>query len=319
MRYFQQIENRPSQFLIHVGKIIDSIFIFLKFDSERRSFFRYFESNRFSINLQLPPATSNLKIDLLFVAARKDLETFPLAAFYAFQSVIGGEVQQISVIAPQKDVRLFENVIGSTFLPINVIDEESIISSATIIQLKEIYSNRFGWVLQQIIKLRFVENSNADGVLVVDADTILLKKRKWLDYGEKQILTPTWEFHRPYYNFLNSLNICSQIPTYTFVPHHMLMQPKIVSELISHLGWEKDSDLLKSIKSVDLPGENSPFSIDYELYAQYMFKNYPELLTLEKWANLSLARSKHGFGQQFKRLLPKVGKSFASLSFHSYL
>ena len=276
-------------------------------------------ANSFPISQQTRPSVSNLKIELLFVATRKDLETFPLAALYAFQSVIGSEVQQISVITPKIDVRLFKDVINSGTLPINVIDEESIVNNATILELKEIYSKRFGWVLQQIIKLRFVENSKADGVLVVDSDTVLLMQRNWLDCGGRQILTPTWEFHRPYYHFLNSLNICSQDPAYTFVPHHMLMQPRIVSELISQLHWERDQDILNSIKSVNLPGENSPFSIDYELYAQYMFNNYPELLSLEKWANLSIARSKQGFDSQIKKLLPNVEKRSASLSFHSYL
>ena len=60
----------------------------------------------------------------------------------------------------------------------------------------------YGWVLAQYLKIWTVATSESEGVLVLDADTLLLSPRIFLDRSGKQILTPSVEFHRTYYAFL---------------------------------------------------------------------------------------------------------------------
>jgi hypothetical protein len=163
-----------------------------------------------------------------------------------------------------------------------------------------------------------VLDSDLDGVFVVDADTILIDKRDWISEEGHQILTPSDEFNPSYYEFLSSVGISSMNPEFTFVSHHMLMQPWILREAFAAAGWSHPTDLLRSIISHKYLNEESPFSIDYEFYAQYLISAHPELVTLQKWSNLGVSRQTL-LESQIQLITTKYSNQFSSISFHSYL
>jgi hypothetical protein len=204
-------------------------------------------------------------------------------------------------------------------LQISVMNEEIFIESQLLLQLRSSFGFRAGWVIQQILKVSFVMNSQAPGVLVIDSDTLLLEPRLWLDDEGNQILTPTWEYHSAYYKFLNFRGTSRVRPKYTFVSHHMLMQPWILREAFSSAGWKALDELIMTLVAVPISKEKSPFCIEYELYAQYMINHYPNLVRLEKWSNIGFARNGKSMTGIEKEVISNFKGRYASVSLHAYL
>ena len=73
--------------------------------------------------------------------------------------------------------------------------------------LKLRFQSRYGWTLQQFLKISFVLESSLDAILIVDADTVLLEERSWISDSGRQILTPSDEFNISYYDFLSTIGI----------------------------------------------------------------------------------------------------------------
>lgn len=145
-----------------------------------------------------------------------------------------------------------------------------------------------GWVSKQIIVMYCAYMSEQDGVLTVDADTILLKPRMFLN-NEKQILCPVVEYsqhdalttHKTWKSAGQSLGI-------SFKAHHMLMKPKIIREMFDTLGgFEQGS--LKWLTST-LSDEWLPFS-EFHSYATWILNQYPSQVELARWGNIRASRS----------------------------
>jgi hypothetical protein len=176
------------------------------------------------------------------------------------------------------------------------------------------FPTRRNWVVQQLVKVAFVLQSEAPGVLILDADTMLLKPRTWLTPRGAQVLTPTIEWHQDYYNFLRTVWPTSwPAPRYSFVPHHMLMQPEVLRSVMTQIGLEGLHDLAEALGcEADYPNQ-SMFCIEYELYAQGMLATHPEDVALAKWSNIGARRAPDLIAQ------PEAAGNYMSTSLHHYL
>jgi hypothetical protein len=251
-------------------------------------------------------------IEILFVVSGKDIDLLPLAISGALDSTQFHSVRSLTLICPRIDIREMKKIADSIDYPIKVVAEDEIIEGKHSTRLAEIFGGRSGWVLQQLLKIYYVADSEAKGVLIVDADTILLRNRVWIDFEMSQVLMPTWERHTPYYEFLKRNSFQCQDETVSHISHHMLFQPVIVREMLrrySLVNVSSTVDLLTLFKGFG----NSPFSIDYEMYAQYLLAEYPGLIRYEKWANYSVNNisTVNLEDERWK-------KRFSSISAHAY-
>jgi hypothetical protein len=202
---------------------------------------------------------------------------------------------------------------------LTIVPEEEMIPNHLLIRIRERFGWRAGWVIQQILKVEAVKNSSFPGVLIVDSDTILLRPRVWLDKEFKQLLCASWEYNRPYYEFLNKKALCGVNPRFTFVTHHMLMQPKYLREALDFAGWGNLESLVAELITTSNPKEVSPFCIEYELYGQFMISAHPDKVNLRKWSNVSVSPKKlHGRALS-PEFLSSMREKFYSISLHSYL
>lgn len=279
---------------------------------------RFVKANRLPTAGFIQKCVNTKSVEVLFLAGNKDLELLPFSIPAAVNSIIDTVSEiHVTVILAKNDI-IKSQLLLSHLQNITLVDEETILSDEIRLGLKTKFGERYGWALQQFLKVVYVYNSELDGVFVVDADTVLLDRRIWLSENGQQILTPSDEFNSSYYEFLSSVGIGSATPDFTFVSHHMLMQPWVLREAFALAGWENPIDLLKSIISHNFLNEESPFSIDYEFYAQYMMSAYPDLITLSKWSNFQVRRET-GLTSQVQLLSSKYSNKFSSVSFHSYL
>lgn len=261
----------------------------------------------------------NKKIELIFVSTDKDFSLLPLSIKAGLRSVSHYEVSGVRVIVPDKSVLSCNKILSALNLEkaIKVIAESNYVTQGDRKLLIETFGERANWVMQQVLKVNAVLDSKADGSLIIDSDTVLLRKRSWFDTNGKQLLQPSFEYNLPYYQFLKKLNICSSNPKYTFISHHMLMQSHIFRAILSKLGFKDMSSFIQfTCENADLSTE-SPVCIEYELYAQGLLKFFPNEFFLGSWSNVSIRRTFFG---QFKTIFSQRMLSFLfnSASFHSW-
>jgi hypothetical protein len=78
------------------------------------------------------------------------------------------------------------------------------------------------------------------------------------------------------------------------------------------LNWDDLNDVIEDLFSKCEKNELSPFCIEYELYAQFMFKFYADKIRFTKWANIAQVRT--DVNQK-----PIRNEMYSSISFHDYL
>ena len=309
----QRIGHRPTWhailFLL-IGNLLKRAF---HPGSPSTSLRRFLEVN--SLYIPNESICHSIEIELLFVATAKDFMTLPQSISCAVNSMRNYGVKKVSVIVPSSDVEACLTLTSDISSDISVIDEKSIVSENLIRMLEIKFGERSGWILQQLLKLLFVIKADVSGVMVVDSDTFLLKARDWLLEDGTQILTPTWEFNQPYYRNLNALGISEIDPKFTFVSHHMMMQPYILQGIFTKIGWNNASDVVNYLVSAQNSVSTSEYSIDYELYAQYMMNFFPGKVSLEKWSNLFYNTSQY---VDYTKICDKFKGNFASVSLHKY-
>lgn len=260
-------------------------------------------------------------LNLLFVSTNKDFLILPLSVEGGFYSTSNFREVCATVIVPDDQVAECRSILGELLekFPMEILPESSIVPAKHFEALKIKFGWRFGWVLQQILKTKFSSDSKSDFVLIVDSDTVLLRKRNWVLKNGKQMLTPSWEYNSSYYRFLNTQGNFPLQPKYTFVSHHMLTQPNMFKKATQILGWSNLDQLVKTLVEYESEGELSPFCIEYELYGQYMYLFESESCFLEKWGNSSVPAQTLLEFSGYEEIRRKYALSLASVSAHSYL
>lgn len=246
-------------------------------------------------------------IEVLSVALRKDFGILPISLESIVKSSLNS-IDQISVISPRNDISEFvteDNGFDIFGTEVKFIPEELVISENSRQRLQAIIGSRYGWVLQQLLTLKFCLDSNARGVLVVNADTVLLKELQWLDKFGNQVLMPSLEFHPPYYDFLYRAFGNSKNPKFTFITHHMLIQPDKLRTIFSKLKIGDIDELITLVEKHALLTEMSAVCLEFEVYAQHLLKFFPKNVKLVKFSNISLA-DRENLTSQIDMLREKV-------------
>ena len=256
-------------------------------------------------------------IDVMIPCAEKDLPLLPACIEGVRRNVVN-PVDKISIITNCPD--LVDAIVESS---VEIIPEDGYLPEIIHDFIsKSIPKPVQGWVSKQIMVMYCVYHSQGDGVLTVDADTILMSPRTYLK-DEKQILCPVVEYsqhdalttRRTWKTSGVSLGI-------SFKAHHMLMKPKIVREMFDSLGGFEQGciDWLSST----LHEEWLPFS-EFHSYATWILNRYPEQVNLVRWGNIRASRSRiesNLYHQNSSKLYDFVKKTFPiydSVSFHHYL
>lgn len=262
------------------------------------------------------------EIDLFLACAGKDLLTLPLAISAAAANV-KNPIRSISVVVPDQDREKAQSVLTEalsrvTLDRVTISVDSDWVSSETISDLRQVFGNRFGWVLQQIITTNFVLKSASRGVLVINSDTVLTRPKLFLDSNGKQILHRSSEFNEPYYTYLRSLDEDLEVKS-SHVTHHMLMQPDLMRAVMRHIGFESIDALGRSVIDFSSKTGQLQFCLEFELYAQFVKSLFPERIIEIKFSNISVSRTDEV--AVLERQANQIGRSkmFNSVSFHDYL
>jgi len=185
-----------------------------------------------------------------------------------------------------------------------VLDEDKVVPNLTFSSLDQTIKNRLGiplrtgWYFQQFLKMGFATSHYARNYyLIWDADTLPVNCLTFFD-NEHPLFTMKTEFHKPYFDTLLKLINIDKIAPFSFIAEHMLVNVKIMNELITKIGNEKifsDKWYKKIINSIN-PNEEYGFS-EFETYGTYTTVNYPKL-----YLNRELNTRRDG-GYEFGRVV----------------
>jgi|688.fasta_scaffold10592_14 hypothetical protein len=259
---------------------------------------------------------SNSSVEILYVAKAEDIQLLHYSVSKSIKNTIN-EIKCITIIVPDSDQSRVKDSLGQIQFQINVIPESLLVDSDVVELIKLKKPDRFGWILQQVLVAQYILNSNSKNILVVDADTIILNPQVWVGDDGRQILLPTYELHPPYYDFFQLKSTKYPVPQFSFVSHHMLIQTHIFKEVFGIWNGSVRKALIEALDYAAV-GENSPFDLKYEIYAQYLIKNYPQLIKFVKWANLSKSAADFPSILGSEKRIVELRKDYNSISFHHW-
>jgi len=261
------------------------------------------------------------KIDVIVVASEKDFDLLPLVLEGIEVGCKHFSISSIKIVVPRESINN-ETLIGLSILDkkIEIVDENRVLNVSELRYLfSKSYAGRENWCLQQFLKYFLVLNSVNEFALVVDADTLLLRAIPWVNHEGKFVLMPTVEYQTQYYEVLIKIGIIEHLPEYSFVPHHMFYSVDNFQEMHKRLGEPSPYKFAEMIDEAANSDEKSPFCIDYELYAQFMFKEKRNLIVLLRWANCRLSRAQYSKLKSIPGANKMLKVFFNSISLHSWV
>lgn len=285
----------------------------LNFDEKR-----FERANWISSSIDRKAGEKDKSIELIVVSTSKDFDILVHSVNYAIKALSEYKYGGVRIIVPKRDLDECTKLFSGDNQKIKIIDETTIISSDQINFLSQNFGTRYTWILQQLLKMQATLNSTADAVLILDSDTLLLRKRPWFDQQGKQILTPSFEFNPPYYIFLNKTISSKVIPDYSFVSHHMIIQPKILKQIMIEINMPDLNQFLEYCCLHSDKSSSSPICIEYELYAQYITSRKPKCVFFARWANATIPKKYSRLIINSKILRFIFSHTFNSISFHSW-
>lgn len=266
-------------------------------------------------NLEEP---TNSPLDLLFVVTEKDFEILPLAIKGGLHALSKHAVGSIVIVTPKKYLNHLETLLPASMPNLKLFCDEEVLGEDIIQDLRIAFGERAGWFIQQVIKVQVILSSKKMATLLIDADTVLTKDRIWIDDFGVQILCPSEEFNPSYYSAIRKIGL-EPNEHFSFISHHMLIQTQILKELFQLVGLADSYSLVKHVIENHTHQSLSPISLDYELYAQYMLSAHPDLVKIQKWSNIGVARDQIHVEQKIEDLIATQSRKYASISLHSWM
>jgi Family of unknown function (DUF6492) len=252
---------------------------------------------------------SAIEVEVVIPAVEKDLETLP----YAIEGVrknLQHPIKRIWVVAPDcPSVRQISERLGVCF-----IDEAKVAP----LRRDEIHyvvagKDRSGWLLQQLIKLNADCIVETDHLLVLDADTVLIRPCR-LEIGGRSVLYAADEYHRPYYEAYERLLGKRPGSLLSFVCHYMLFERSVLSRLRDAIERRSGKPWAAAIAGTIDKNEASGFS-EYETYGNFYYELSPGTLLRRYSKN---CRRDPAFLTQASRNFGETEAECDSLSFHVY-
>ncbi len=262
--------------------------------------------------------STNKTIELIVVSTSKDFDILYHSVTFALKAISSYRSGGVRIIVPSRDVEECRLLFDDISNLVTVVDESSLVSRSQFSVITNGFGPRNTWVLQQLLKVRAVMESKSDAVLILDSDTVLLRKRAWFDAHGRQILMPTSEFNPPYYQFLNKLGIGLAIPKYSFISHHMIMQPEVLRRILMNVGLAELDNLIEYCVEHSDRSVQSPICIEYELYGQSIFDKNHDLFFIAPWSNATIPKRYSKLILNSRVLKFILAKFFYSISFHSW-
>jgi len=174
--------------------------------------------------------------------------------------------------------------------------------------------DRSGWLFQQLLKISGENFTEMKDYLVVDSDTIYVNKNIFITDDNKYVFLQSGEWHQPYFDAFKKIFGYRAHSNLSLTSHMMIFNHDKLKEMKKELEQKHNIPWYDVYISTSSSTEQSCIS-DYDTYANWVIKNYPNEVVCVPFYNKSISRKKL---DSFEHLEDKY-KKFKSISFHSYL
>jgi hypothetical protein len=144
---------------------------------------------------------------------------------------------------------------------------------------------RFGWYLQQFIKLSAVKMfADYKEIVIWDADTVPLKQIRFFNNSGEPIHFVGTEHHKPYFSAIEKLLGMKKIVGYSFITQNFPITGEIVEDFFEHIEMRNRTSWFDAVLESAIVSESSGFS-EYETLGTFIANQYPNLpnVTLTPW------------------------------------
>ncbi len=175
--------------------------------------------------------------------------------------------------------------------------------------------DRSGWIFKQLLVLCADRVSSKNSILVLDADTVLIRPHRFL-FHEKVTYFVSDELHAPYYDaYRKILKMPWRFPM-SFVSHYMLFERRRLEALRADIARENNCQWYDAIVSLGKETNDISFFSEYETYGNYCLFKYPDDCLIQYCNNLAMSRS---LIPDINRMINKYQNSHRAFSFHTYI
>jgi hypothetical protein len=214
------------------------------------------------------------------------------------------------VYVPEKDVDLFREI---TDPAITILTQESLGAgySQTLKSKLDKTSNpsRYGWYLQQFLKIEALILCDAERLVVWDADCVPVADVSLFDANGVPIYMTAREFHAPYFEMIERLLGIGRVQSHSFViPGFPILKSWVIDLIIAietRNNGQKWFDAILTHTDFELM---SGFS-EFETIGTWIANAYPAKLILQNISWERLGQSRFGKAKEFDSLsLIEIGK-----------
>lgn len=221
---------------------------------------------------------------VISVCSAKDLSVWKVTASHLTNFINAAE---FVVIVPETDLEQFQ---AATPLPIKVINEKIYTDQIHKLlkpKFNEQNKGRYGWYLQQLIKLIALSEAKSDETyLIWDADSVPLKPLVFHSSNKLGYYKAT-EHHLPYFETISRLLGLRKIVSHSFIAQCFPARGAWVREFILFIESRKNLSWLEAIVEATDFREGSGFS-EYETLGTFFSHKYAnEIYFMDrKWQRL---------------------------------
>jgi len=248
-----------------------------------------------------------MKIDVVIPAIDKDLSTLP----YAIDSVrryVAHPIGRIYIVAPGSNaIQALCKRKGCTF-----VHESSILPLRKHhIHYRSKRWDRSGWLYQQLLKLGSSSITDRRYFLVLDADTVLIRRHRFREDGRHLFYCRSWSQPEYFVTYRKLLGRKPPRPR-SFVTHYMLFDKTKLSLLKRTIEARHGTRWYQAI--LNSVSRSKPYGFsEYETYGNFLYSLSPGSVRLKSALNRSLSGSPSRLSRAARR---KLARRFRSLSFH---
>ena len=173
--------------------------------------------------------------------------------------------------------------------------------------------SRWPWYFQQVLKLAAADIVDTDYYLVVDSDTVFLRKVSFFNDEGRPLYAPATEFHRTYFDVFRKILGFYARREYSFTAHHMIYNKFIVKEMRSKFRPEKlwYDNIIKYLEPQPPWNSITQFN-EQETYGHFLKEVHP------KEVNIRILQFSNITGVPNVAMIQKLAKTYHFCSFHAW-
>ena len=203
--------------------------------------------------------------------AIRDIEVWAVASKFIAKYI---EADSYCVVVPDSDAPAFRWVTDPRFSVIPESVYTSRFEMALASAIEKHGSARFGWYIQQFIKIAAMASGNPDDyVLIWDADTIPVRKLSFFSEDGKIVFYTGSEHHKPYFSCIERLTGLSKVIPESFIAQCLLGKAGWAADFLSFVEDRFGKDPFQAIIEATDLSEKSGFS-EYETLGTFFFSKY---------------------------------------------